>query len=71
MPNEVQDVRCSACGKLLARIREGVLMVQRGDLQATFDGEFQAAFVCGQPRCRRLNTVRIRPQHVPPPTPSR
>jgi phage FluMu protein Com len=71
MPNEVQDVRCAACGKLLARMRDGQLMVQRGDLQATFDGEFQAAFVCGQPRCRHLNLLRIRAQQNPSPTPSR
>jgi phage FluMu protein Com len=59
MSNQPEDVRCSACGKLLAKLRDGVLAVQRGDLQATFDGEFRASIVCGQPRCRRLNVVRV------------
>ena len=58
--NEARDVRCSACGKLLARLHDGCLTVQRGDLQATFDGDFRASFVCNKPTCRRLNVVRVR-----------
>jgi hypothetical protein len=47
------------CGRLLAKMSNGALTLQRGDVQATFDGEFHASFVCYQPRCRRLNVVRI------------
>jgi phage FluMu protein Com len=57
---DAKDVRCTACGKLLARVRDGVLTIQRGELQVTFDGTFRASFVCYQPRCRRLNFVRVR-----------
>jgi len=60
MSNDSQEVRCTACGKLLAKLREGLLTVQRGDLQISLDGEFRASFVCYQPRCRRLNVVRVR-----------
>jgi phage FluMu protein Com len=65
MSNEERDVRCSACGKLLAKVRDGQLTLQRGDMQATFDGEFRAAFICHRPSCRRLNLVRIRSQADP------
>ncbi len=51
MANEVEDVRCTGCGRLLARVRDGVLAIQRGDLQATFDGDFRVSFVCPQRRC--------------------
>ena len=60
MANEEKDVRCSGCGKLLARLHDGCLTVQRGDLQATFDGDFRVSFVCNKPACRRLNVVRVR-----------
>lgn len=60
MANEPEDVRCTACGKLLARLRDGVLTIQRGELQVTFDGDFRASLVCHQPRCRQLNLVRVR-----------
>jgi phage FluMu protein Com len=63
--NEVQDVRCSACGKLLAKLQEGSLMLQRSDLKVTIDGEFSAAFICGHPNCRHLNVIRVRSQHAP------
>jgi phage FluMu protein Com len=64
--NEVQDdVRCSACGKLLARLRDRQLTLQRGDSQVTIHGDFTAAFVCGHPRCRRLNVVRVRSHPAP------
>ena len=60
MANQPEDVRCTGCGKLLARLRGGVLTIQRGELQVTCDGDFRASFVCYQPRCRRLNVVRVR-----------
>ena len=60
MSNQPQDVRCSACGKLLARLSDGCLFLQRGDLQVSIDGDFRASFVCSKPGCRRLNVVRVR-----------
>jgi phage FluMu protein Com len=60
MENEAQDVRCTACGKLLARLRDGVLTIQRGEMQVTIDGDYRASFVCYQPRCRRLNLIDVR-----------
>jgi hypothetical protein len=64
MSNEADEIRCVGCGRLLAKLSDGVLSVHRGDLQATFDGEFHASFVCYLPRCRRLTVVRIR-SHQP------
>jgi phage FluMu protein Com len=62
MTSESEDVRCVECGKLLGRLRAGVLTIRRGELQVTIDGDFHAAFVCYQPRCRRLNAIRVRSQ---------
>jgi phage FluMu protein Com len=61
MSNGTDELRCTHCGRLLAKLKSGVLALQRGDVQATFDGDFHASFVCYQPRCGRLNVVRIRP----------
>ena len=60
MSISAQEIRCLACGRLLAKLANGTLTVQRGDVQATFDGDFHASFVCYQPRCRRLNVVSVR-----------
>jgi len=60
MSTSSQEIRCVACGRLLAKLTNGALTVQRGDVQATFDGDFHASFVCYQPRCGRLNVVCIR-----------
>jgi phage FluMu protein Com len=60
MADDARDIRCTACGKLLARMCDGVLTIQRGELQVTIDGEFRASFVCSQPRCRRLNLISVR-----------
>jgi hypothetical protein len=46
MSNGTHDLRCAHCGRLLAKLKSGVLALQRGDVQATFDGEFHASFVC-------------------------
>ena len=62
MSNEGHEIRCIGCGRLLAKLRGGSLSVQRGDLQATVDGEFHASFVCYLPRCRRLTVVHVRSQ---------
>jgi len=57
MSSDAKEIRCTGCGRLLAKLVGGRLAIHRGDLQATFDGEFRASFVCSQPRCRRLNFV--------------
>jgi phage FluMu protein Com len=64
MSEEVREIRCSGCGKLLAKVCGRFLIVQRGDLQVTFDGEFRASFVCSRPGCRRLNLVQIESQEA-------
>ncbi len=57
--HHAQEVRCTACGMLLAKRDETGLSIQRGDLQATFDGEFHASLVCY--RCKALVVVRLAP----------
>jgi hypothetical protein len=37
----------------------GALNLQRGDLQATFDGDFHASILCYRARCRTMNVVRV------------
>jgi len=59
MANEEWDVRCVACGKLLAKAKDGLLTIQRGDLCATFDGRFRASIVCGRPGCGQRNVVLV------------
>jgi len=59
MANEEWDVRCVACGKLLAKAQDGLLTIQRGDLCATFDGRFRASIVCGRPGCGQRNVVLV------------
>lgn len=56
---EVKEVRCTACGALLATLERGALTIRRGDMQATFDGDFHASLVCYRPACRKLNVLRI------------
>jgi len=59
MSNEPKEVRCKGCGRLLAKIHDGQLTIQRGDLTATFEGAFRAAIVCSQSRCRQTNSVDV------------
>lgn len=59
MSNEPKDVRCKGCGRLLAKVDDGRLTIQRGDLTATFEGAFRAALVCSQPRCRRTTSIAV------------
>lgn len=54
-----QEVRCASCGMLLAKRDEAGLSIHRGDLQATFDGDFHASLVCY--RCKSLVVVRLSP----------
>lgn len=58
MPHDRQDVRCSNCNALLARIETGALTIRRGDLEARIAGSYDAALVCYRPRCRKLNVLR-------------
>ena len=67
MSPSAKDIRCSECGRLLAKLNDGALTVHRGDVQATFDGEFHASFVCHRPGCGRLNVVRVLAPDTPKP----
>ena len=64
MSNEPKEVRCQWCGRLLAKIHDGQLTIQRGDLSATFEGAFRAAIVCSQRRCRRANSIDVLSQQA-------
>lgn len=67
MSNEGWDVRCSACGKLLAKVQDGLLTIQRGDLRATFDGRFRASILCGRLGCGQKNVVLVMSHEACPP----
>ena len=54
-----KEIRCAGCGSLLAKLEGATLNLQRGDLQATFDGQFHASIVCYRARCRQLSVVQI------------
>ena len=56
---EPKDIRCAGCGSLLAKLERGTLNLQRGDLQASFDGSFHASIVCYRARCKKLNVVQV------------
>jgi hypothetical protein len=66
MSTDELDVRCSACGKLLAKARDGSLVIQRGDLRATFDGQFRASLTCSRPSCGHKNVVVVVSQRERP-----
>jgi hypothetical protein len=53
------EIRCAGCGSLLAKLQGATLNLQRGDLQATFDGQFHASIVCYRARCRQLSVVHV------------
>jgi hypothetical protein len=36
-----REIRCAGCGSLLAKLAAGTLHLQRGELQASFDGDFR------------------------------
>ncbi len=48
-----QEVRCSNCGVLLAKVDANGLSICRGKLQAVIAGQFTASLVCY--RCGKLN----------------
>jgi len=54
-----KEIRCAGCGSLLAKLAGATLNLQRGDLQASFDGRFHASIVCYRARCRRLSVVQV------------
>jgi hypothetical protein len=58
-------VRCGGCGSLLAKLTGATLNLQRGDLQASFDGDFHASIVCYRARCRKLTVVQVGPDPSP------
>jgi len=64
MSNEPNEVRCKGCGRLLAKLHDGQLTIQRGDVHATFEGAFRAALICSQPRCRRATSIDVVSQAV-------
>ena len=66
MSTDEMDVRCSTCGRLLAKARDGTLVIQRGDLRATFDGHFRASLTCGRPGCGQKNVVVVMSQRDRP-----
>jgi hypothetical protein len=66
-PAKRWKVRCKACGALLGVLEEGGLTIRRGDLEATFDGEFHASLVCYRPRCHTLNVLRLKSESRTPP----
>jgi phage FluMu protein Com len=58
-PPDGKEIRCSGCGSLLAKLERGTLNLQRGDLQASFDGIFHGSIVCYRARCKKLNVVQV------------
>jgi hypothetical protein len=64
--NSIQkDIRCRACGVLLAKLDETGLSIRRGDLQATIDGTFRASVVCYKPGCRTLTILNLSTERQP------
>lgn len=57
-PNS-REIRCKSCGILLAKTDANGMTVRRGDLQATFDGDFHASLVCYRSSCKTLNVIRL------------
>ena len=61
------EIRCAGCGSLLAKLQPtapttiggGALHLRRGDLEATFDGDFRGTIVCYRARCRHVNNIAI------------
>ncbi len=59
MNQKTRQIRCTGCNALLAEVDDSGLVIRRGDLQATIDGDFHASVVCYRPRCRKLNVLRL------------
>jgi hypothetical protein len=73
MSIDAREIRCTACGSLLARLECGVLVIQRGDLVARIAGDLSADLTCYRRSCRRQSVVhvvaptRCHTSTVPPP----
>ncbi len=59
MNSKNRQVRCTACNAMLAELDGTGLVIRRGELQATIDGDFHASLVCYRPSCRKLNVLRL------------
>jgi hypothetical protein len=59
MSIEAEEVRCSACGSLLARLEQGALVIHRGDMHARVAGDVSVELTCYRRTCRRPTVVRI------------
>lgn len=59
LPRQGRDIRCGACGILIARIDGGTLTVCRGGLQLTVEDGKRASFVCYRPGCGALGVVEL------------
>ena len=59
MRTQPEEIRCKSCGILLGKIDDTGLTIQRGDLEANFDGTFRASLRCYRNRCRSLNVVQF------------
>ena len=55
------DIRCRACGALLARFRDDAVTIERGDYEAAFevDDHLLCRLRCYMRWCRTLNVVHV------------
>jgi phage FluMu protein Com len=51
------ELRCRECKTLLAKLEQGEIVIERGGVQARFDGSSRATIVCY--RCKRMNVFRV------------
>jgi hypothetical protein len=59
-----REVRCAACGSLLAKLQGAALVIQRGDLQATVVGQSQVDLICYRRKCGRPTVVHLAPPEL-------
>lgn len=52
------NVRCTACGALLAKISNGELTVRRGTFQVSVVGNWAVSLVCYLPGCRKVTAAK-------------
>ena len=53
---ESREIRCRQCRALLALLEGNDVVIERGGMQARFDGRSGGSIVCY--RCKRLNVIR-------------
>ena len=63
---DTRDIRCHACGALLAREQDGAIRIDRGGYEATFevDDHLCCRLRCYQPWCRTLNVVDVSQRRI-------